>query len=238
MAAKDRSIKYVHLPRRDGWMVTLTDLSYMLLTFFVLIMSMSSMNDKAFKDAFGFLNQGFGVLEFPAPQKLHSMPSPVDANVLKTVDVATLTKALNASVAPPYALDPRTGANKYYDVRQTPRGLAIALNSDLFFDSGSARLNPEMAPVLAGIAKVLKRSGYQLAVEGHTDAVGDPQANVMLSLARAQGVLDTFVYAADMSPRRFSLAGYGPFLPRMPNDTEAGRAKNRRVEVVLLKNRL
>lgn len=238
MAAQDRSIKYVHLPRRDGWMVTLTDLSYVLMTFFVLLLSMSSMDDKAFRETFGFLNQGFGVLEFPAPQKLRSMPSQVDTNLLKTVDVATLTKAINASVAPQYAIDPQTSANEYYDIRQTPRGLAIALNSDLFFDSGSARLKPAMASVLAGIAKALKRSGYQISVDGHTDAVGELQANVMLSLARAQGVLDAFVYASDMSPRRFSLAGYGPFLPRMPNDTEAGRAKNRRVEVVLLKNRL
>lgn len=238
MAAPHRSIKYVHLPRRDGWMVTLTDLSYMLLTFFVLILSMSSMDDKAFKDAFGFLNQGFGVLEFPAAQNLRSLPSQVDTNVLKTVDVATLTKALNASVAPQYAIDPRTESNDYFDIRQTPRGIAIALNSDLFFDSGSTRVKPGMGSVLASIAKVLKRSGYQVSVEGHTDASGDKQVNVMLSLARAQGVLDAFVYAADMSPSRFSLAGYGPFLPRMPNDTSAGRAKNRRVEVVLLKDRL
>jgi outer membrane protein OmpA-like peptidoglycan-associated protein len=193
---------------------------------------------KAFKEAFGFLNQGFGVLEFPGSQNLRSLPSEVNTNMLKTVDLATLTKALNASVAPQYAIDPQTGANDYYDIRQTPRGIAIALNSDLFFDSGSARLKPGMESVLAAIAKVLKHSGYKISVEGHTDSTGDRQANVMLSLARAQGVLDSFVYASDMSPRSFSLAGYGPFLPRMPNDTVAGRAKNRRVEVVLLKNRL
>ena len=237
MNVRDKSIKYVHLPRRDGWMVTLTDLSYMLMTFFVLLLSMSSMDDKVFKEAFGFLNQGFGVLEFPGTQNLRSLPSQVEANVLKTVDVATLTKALNASVAPQYAIDPLTKTNDYYDIRQTPRGIAIALNSDLFFDSGSARLKPGMESVLAAIAKVLKHSSYQVSVEGHTDASGENQTNVMLSLARAQGVLDAFVYAADMSPRRFSLAGYGPFMPRMPNDTLSGRAKNRRVEVVLLKNR-
>ena len=238
MTARDRSIKYVHLPRRDGWMVTLTDLSFMLMTFFVLLLSMSSMDEKAFKETFGILNQGFGVLEFPADQKLRSLPSQVDTNVLKAVDVATLTKALNAHMAPQYHVDPQTEANEFFDIRKTPRGIAISLNSDLFFDSGSAHLKPGMGTVLAAIAKVLKQSGYQVSVEGHTDATGDGQANVMLSLARAQGVLDSFVYASDMSPRSFSLAGYGPFLPRMPNDTVAGRAKNRRVEVVLLKNRL
>ena len=238
MVAKSGPIKYIYLPRRDGWMLTLTDMTYVLMTFFVLLLSMSSMDDKAFKETFGLLNEGFGVLEFPGTQKLRSLPSAVDTNVLKTVDVATLTKALNARMTPQYAIDPQTAGNEYFDIRQTPRGIAIALNSDLFFDSGSARLKPGMGSVLNAIAKVLKHSGYQVSVEGHTDANGETQANVMLSLARAQGVLDAFVYAADMSPRRFSLAGYGPFVPRMPNDTEAGRAKNRRVEVVLLKDRL
>jgi len=238
MVAKSGPIKYIHLPRRDGWMLTLTDMSYVLMTFFVLLLSMSSMDNKAFKEAFGFLNQGFGVLEFPGTQKLRALPSAVDTNVLKTVDVATLTKALNARMTPQYAVDPQTAGNEYFDIRQTPRGLAIALNSDLFFDSGSERLKPGMGSVLAAIAKVLKHSGYQVSVEGHTDASGDAQANVMLSLARAQGVRDFFVYAADMSPRRFCLAGYGPYMPRMPNDTPAGRAKNRRVEIVMLKDRI
>lgn len=238
MAAKSGSIKYIHLPKRDGWMVTLTDMTYVLMTFFVLLLSMSSMDDKAFKETFGILNQGFGVLEFPAAQKLRSQASMVDTNLLKTVDVATLTKALNARMSPDYGIDAQSSRNAYFDIRQTPRGIAISLNSDVFFDSGVCAMKPGMGVVLTAIAKVLKHTGYQVSIEGHTDNTGTLEENLMLSLKRAQGVLDFFVYASDMSPRRFSLVGYGPLQPRMPNDTLEGRAKNRRVEVVLLKDRI
>jgi chemotaxis protein MotB len=238
MADQYPHVKYIQLPRRDGWMVTLTDMTYVLMTFFVLILSMSAMDKKAFKESFGFFNEGSGVLEYPGEQQLRSMSSPADKNVLKIVDMSTLSRELQANVPQGIPSEAGNVGTDLYDVRSTPRGLAIALNSDVLFDTGSARIKPQMQQAMSGIAAVLARTDGRISVEGHTDNTGETEMNMNLSLRRGQAVLDYFIYVADMRPTRFCLAGYGPFMPFWHNDTELGRARNRRVEIVLLKDHI
>ena len=126
-----------------------------------------------------------------------------------------------------------------FEVRQNSRGLAVMINGDILFNEGSHELKEEALPILQSIAQSVHNTDSTISVEGHTDNRGGTAAQqYRLSMRRAGSVLDYFVYAAGMSPTRFALAGYGSSRPVDSNDTEQGRSKNRRVEIILLKDQL
>jgi chemotaxis protein MotB len=118
------------------------------------------------------------------------------------------------------------------------RGLKIRLLTDrLFFDSGSAVVNVAALPTLARIGGIIAAEGkHPVEVEGHTDdrpiATSQFPSNWQLSGARAGAVLQR-LQQAGVSGRRMSLAGYGAQHPVATNASDAGRAQNRRVEIVL-----
>ena len=119
------------------------------------------------------------------------------------------------------------------------RGLVITLLSDKsYYDSGSAELRPQTQQILDEIYQFVKKNGNLIRVEGNTDNVPISTAqyptNWELSAARAIGVVRYLVEHDGLDPTRVSAAGYGEFRPRKPNDTDANRQQNRRVDIVLL----
>lgn len=105
----------------------------------------------------------------------------------------------------------------------------------IFFDFNKADLKPESAPTIEEVAKVLKANpALKLSVAGHTDNVGDKAYNVKLSGLRAQAVMNELVKKHGVQAARLKSAGLGDSKPVASNDTEEGRAKNRRVELVKL----
>ena len=103
----------------------------------------------------------------------------------------------------------------------------------VYFGFASAELQSASAPALAGVAELLKRHpDWSFAIEGHTDSVGDPGSNLVLSKRRAQSVKVKLVQLHQIDPKRLQAEGYGAFRPREPNTTIEGRARNRRVELV------
>ena len=103
----------------------------------------------------------------------------------------------------------------------------------LYFDPGKAELKAESAPALAEVAQVLKDNpSLQLFVVGHTDSTGQVGANVDLSERRATAAVDALVSRHGIAAKRLTAKGVGPFAPVGTNQTEDGRAKNRRVELV------
>lgn len=104
----------------------------------------------------------------------------------------------------------------------------------LFFDSGRAELKPESKPQLDEIAKLLKaQPALQVWLVGHTDNQGAIEANLVLSRQRAQAVLDALVQAYSIDAKRLQARGVANLAPVASNGGEAGRARNRRVELVL-----
>jgi OOP family OmpA-OmpF porin len=124
-------------------------------------------------------------------------------------------------------------------------GLAAALAAEghavlegLDFGTGASQLGPGPFPVLDELAEWLRSNAEARAVlVGHTDASGALEANIAISRARAQSVRDRLVETYGIEPARLSADGVGYLSPRAPNDTEAGRQANRRVEVVLTATR-
>jgi OmpA-OmpF porin, OOP family len=103
----------------------------------------------------------------------------------------------------------------------------------LYFDTDKAELKPESAPALAEIGKLLKaQPGLKVYIVGHTDNVGVFDYNMSLSQRRAKSVVDQLIQSFGISPDRLKPAGAGMIAPVASNDDEAGRGKNRRVEIV------
>ena len=103
----------------------------------------------------------------------------------------------------------------------------------IFFDFNKSDVKPESKPALAEVAKMLKANpSLHVWVVGHTDSVGTVEANQRLSEARAAAVAKTLVADYGISATRLKGYGVGPLAPVAPNDSEEGRAKNRRVELV------
>ncbi len=114
------------------------------------------------------------------------------------------------------------------------QGLAQAgfATLDVHFATNAADILPESQPVLDGAATVLKaHPDWKISVEGHTDAMGDAAANRALSQRRAQSVMAALVQRG-VAAANLSAAGFGPDRPVADNRTEAGCARNRRVELV------
>jgi OmpA-OmpF porin, OOP family len=120
---------------------------------------------------------------------------------------------------------------------------AAAMNSDLkstghvalygiYFDTGKSEVKPESKPALEEIVKLLGQDpALKLKVVGHTDMTGAMEANMTLSQARAVAVVKTLV-GQGIAASRLKGYGAGPLAPVATNDTDEGRAKNRRVELV------
>jgi len=121
---------------------------------------------------------------------------------------------------------------------------AAAMNSDInatghvavygiYFDSGKSLIKPESAQAIGEIAKLLKdQPALKLFVVGHTDNQGTVEGNIKLSQERADAVLKALVGEHGILASRLRAYGCGQFAPVATNDSEAGRAKNRRVELV------
>jgi outer membrane protein OmpA-like peptidoglycan-associated protein len=105
----------------------------------------------------------------------------------------------------------------------------------LNFTFGTTQLTTESLPTLRDLAAILKAyPSVEVRLDGHTDNVGDAAANQRLSLERAESVKALLVKSG-IAAKRISTAGYGQDKPIAPNTTDAGKAKNRRLELVVLK---
>jgi OOP family OmpA-OmpF porin len=104
---------------------------------------------------------------------------------------------------------------------------------EILFDTGRADVKPESAPALAEIARMMTQAPtLSLHVVGHTDNVGALAQNLDLSKRRAEAVIAALVTTHKVAAARLRADGVGPLAPVASNDTDAGRARNRRVELV------
>ena len=120
------------------------------------------------------------------------------------------------------------------------RGVVISLIADnMLFELGKSDIRPDSAPVLAHVAELIKTTSNRVAIEGHTDDLPIHTAqfpsNWDLSSARASTILRNFTGEQGLPGGRFMAAGYADTKPIAENNSDANRARNRRVDVVILK---
>ncbi|MFA6092347.1 MAG: flagellar motor protein MotB [Elusimicrobiota bacterium] len=132
----------------------------------------------------------------------------------------------------------KQGLSASMEVVATEQRVRVAMKDGVLFDSGSAELKKSAKPVLEAIAREMAALPNEVRVEGHTDDVpvrgGRYSSNWELSMARAYAVL-RILEAQGIPPNRLSGIGYGEYRPARPNDGVENRAKNRRIEISLLR---
>lgn len=132
--------------------------------------------------------------------------------------------------------------DEHVDIRREDRLIILQLSDQILFDSGSAEIKPQGAQVLEEVGTAIKSklAGLTIQVAGHTDNVpvspgqGAWSDNWSLSAARAVNVVRLLEDRVGIDPQSLSAVGYGEYQPVADNDTAAGRAKNRRIELVLV----
>ena len=157
------------------------------------------------------------------------------AATAKTDTTAPATKKSDKEIAEDLAKRIKAAGLKNVDVKTNRKGVTI-IASALNFPGDAATITADTARRLDAIAKLLK--GYEtkkLLIQGHTADVGDKKSQQELSLKRAKAVGDYFVRKAVVKASQLAFEGKGGSVPLAKNDTEEGRAKNRRVEITLLR---
>lgn len=133
------------------------------------------------------------------------------------------------------------GLNDAVEVREEKRGTVISLGEAAFFATGGIDVLPACTQKLDKIVNALRNKDYEIRVEGHTDNTPIHserfRSNLELSTMRASSIVDFMIKNYRFDPKALSASGYGETRPLGPNDTEAGRQKNRRVDIVILNER-
>ena len=144
--------------------------------------------------------------------------------VILRLDLAPETIGFRAKFEGPYDFEPF----------EVPKAITIALDSAVLFDTGKAVLKPEARDTLHEAAeRVRKFAGASVLVSGHTDNVGNAASNQKLSDERAAAVKAYFVGEEKLPAASLAVKGFGKSQPVADNGSEAGRARNRRVDVVI-----
>ncbi len=121
------------------------------------------------------------------------------------------------------------------DLTKTKKGFTIRISADILFDSGETTLKVENIYLLDKIAELLSVIPNNVRIDGHTDDryTDDNDAGNRLSIARASRVCDYVIEEEMLATARFGVAGFGRYRPLRPNSNERNRAKNRRVEIII-----
>lgn len=122
------------------------------------------------------------------------------------------------------------------EVTESEKEIAVRLGAEVLFATGEYALRPAAAEALGRVAALLKsHPDLPILIQGHTDNVGSPESNRILSERRAQAVKDWLVSRAGMPATGITTRGFGETVPVAGNATAEGRQKNRRVEIRLTK---
>jgi len=221
----------------DSWMTTFSDLCTLLLTFFVLLFSLSSMDSQKLKIAFQNFGGSSGILSF---KEYHEISRPRDIMMRGLVqllgDKVVIGDDMRFNDSEITSQELETLGNRL-QIKKISNGISLIFGDMLLFTAGSAEIMEGMKPVLDIIARFISISGYQAYVDGHTDSTpirkGRYASNDELSIERAYSVVNYFVTVSDVPSDAIGITGYGALKPVAPNGNKKGRALNRRVEIIL-----
>jgi len=235
----------------ERWLVSYADFITLLFAFFVVLFATAEADKNKQAEFSQSINEAFRALGiFPNPSRQHAGASPaskttekpaIPMNIVMGEDVLApaqvksdlenigreLRQILSGEVA-----------RHTVSIEMGRDGLVISLREAGFFASGSAAPKPDTLHTLQTIAAALSHTHYDLRVEGHTDniPIHNPQfdSNWELSTARATNIARLLLGMNAIRADQLSAAGYAEFHPVAPNDSLDGRAKNRRVDLIVL----
>lgn len=241
----------------ERWLVSYADFITLLFAFFVVMYSVSSVNEGKYRVLSDSIVAAFDPSRDGLPIKLSSPLKPpiLERNIqTRAYDPSKIQNNFPEMAAAPQPTEQDKKnlreiakqveqkvsnliQNDLVNLKKNDLWIEIEVKSSILFGSGSARLEAAASPVLGQVAQVLKEFPNQIQVEGFTDNVPiDTEAfpsNWELSAARAASVVHLFEKEG-ISPKRMTASGYGEYRPIASNDTAKGRRKNRRVNIIIL----
>ncbi|MFA7059351.1 MAG: flagellar motor protein MotB [Pedobacter sp.] len=252
MALKKEPEKHAN---HERWLVSYADFITLLFAVFVVLYAMGQSDKKKVEEVMQSLKQSFGMATAGAvAPKINVIPSK-SINILPSItpelsiapsgksgrgqgktraeekDFRQIKSSIEAYLV-------KQGAQNKVSLNITRRGLIVSLKEAGFFDSGQANIRPDAYELINTISEVMTQYNNPLRVEGHTDNVpinsSQFPSNWELSTARATNGLKYLLKHFDVDPDKISATGYAEFRPVADNATAEGRAKNRRVDLVML----
>lgn len=239
----------------ERWLVSYADFITLLFAFFVVMYAISSINEGKYRVMSDSIVDAFK--NTPTSEKPIYIPSPIP----QTQETGSTKIQPIPLKKTPQPLDPKAQEKELrrermklvatdllkvmeplvkggqVKVTESNRGISIEINASLLFAPAQADLNASTVNVLRAVARVLAQDNHQVQIEGHTDNLPISSAvypsNWELSTARASSVTRLFVENG-VSPERIVVIGYADNRPVDTNQTEDGRARNRRVKVMVL----
>ena len=217
------------------WMTTFADMTTLLLTFFVLLLSFAQMDIVKFRRIMGSIREAFGVQRIEVGEFFSMSTEPVQIFDYQKRDSVIEMYYADMYEAIKKAIE-KADLSDSVEVLVSNRGVIVRAKEKVLFDLGKAELKKGAYPLLDKLVSLMKQfPRYKLAIEGHTDdlPINTPRfpSNWELSSARATRVLRYFI-SKGIPPERLIAVGYGETRPLVPNDSPKNRAKNRRVEFV------
>ncbi len=219
--------------RAGGWQIVYTGFILILLCFFIMLTSFASLEEakitqfrQAFSSAVNVFDSGSSLEK--GETMLHT-----DALTLDKEDkMARLFQEVK-QYSEKEALD-------YLDIQRSSRGVIMTLADKLLFKTAEAKLSPEAYPLLAKIARIIKRIQVPVEIEGHSDdrpiRTATYPSNWELSTARAVNVLRYLIEQQQVSAHRLSAVGFSMYQPAVKNGSDENRARNRRVAIIFKTN--
>jgi chemotaxis protein MotB len=222
----------------ERWLVSYADFITLLFAFFVVMYSVSSVNEGKYRVLSDSLSSSFSKTKAIGDLSVLNMP------ILKSQQIMVKEKQKSQGNSRSYLSVANAIATsktpKGVKIASTERGLSIRIQDDALFSSGSATLNPQIEEFLDLIAGLVRELPNLIAVEGHTDnqpirSAAHP-SNWDLSTARANTLVRYLTEYHQLRADRFSSTGYAGTRPIGSNATLEGQASNRRVELIVLRD--
>lgn len=238
-----RKRKHEEHENHERWLVSYADFITLLFAFFVVMYSVSSVNEGKFRvvaqSIIAALNPHINLSSSNIKASPLSDGERASSRAM-TIDLGLYTQITDTMTR--VGGQGKTGAGgKGGDIVIAPgeRGIVVSIANSMAFESGKAVLLPDAREALSQLASVLKDFPHQISVEGHTDNVPihteQFASNWELSAMRAVNIARFLAEEARLAPGRLAASGYGEFHPIASNGKAEGRAQNRRVEIVILK---
>lgn len=252
MALKKEPEKHAN---HERWLVSYADFITLLFAVFVVLYAMGQSDKKKVEEVMQAIQQSFGMATTgataPKVNVIASQSITVIPSLKPEIKVTPMGKARSGqaksraeerdfrqikSAVEAYLV--KQGAQNKVTLEITRRGLIVSLKEAGFFNSGQATIKPEAYELINTIAEVMTQYNNPLRVEGHTDNVpistSQFPSNWELSTARATNGLKYLLRNFDVDANKISATGFAEYRPIADNATAEGRAKNRRVDLVML----
>lgn len=214
----------------DSWLATYADTITLLLTFFILLYSISVVDSQKLNELSNALQQSLkGNVEITELENLENLQ--VQQGNSEYEDLSEKLENIIQS----------NNLTDVIKIREEERGIVLQLDETILFDSAKADLKSYSTDILDQVTSIIESVDNDILVEGNADNVPmyseEFKSNWELSTARAVNVVKYFVSTKNIDPARFSVKGYGEYNPLVGNDTPENRAVNRRVDILIVEQK-